>query len=85
MTTNNTTNQTIYRFSRRPDEEVCVSLSDYKGKRYIDLRLYFTSKEDGELKPTKKGITLDVALYPELEKAIKALKKCVSETHHVEV
>ena len=36
-----------------------VSLGEYKGHRYLDLRRYWRDKEDGTYKPSKEGITLN--------------------------
>jgi hypothetical protein len=47
-------------------------LSTYKGKTYADLRIYFRA-DDGEYRPTKKGITLALDLLPELGEAVTKL------------
>lgn len=36
--------------------QIRVHASEYKGKRYVDIRVYFPD-EYGEWQPTKKGIT----------------------------
>ena len=38
-------------------EKITVSLNEYKGFKYVDIRLYFQDKE-GSWHPTKKGITV---------------------------
>lgn len=42
---------------RNPTEVVRVSVSEYKGRKYVDLRIYFKNAE-GEWAPTKKGVTV---------------------------
>jgi hypothetical protein len=71
-------NQTVYSFPKNPTEEVRVSLSSYKGKQYLDLRIYYLG-DDGEFHPSKKGITIAPELLDELEEAVKKLREAVGE------
>ncbi len=64
----------IYSFEKNSLEEVRFSLNSFKGKRYLDIRIYYKSLEDGTLKPSKKGITLAPSFIDELEEGIKRLK-----------
>jgi hypothetical protein len=38
-------------------DRIIVSVKEFKGKQYVDVRTYFAN-DDGEWIPTKKGITL---------------------------
>jgi len=38
-------------------DKIIVTVKEFKGKQYIDLRTYFQN-DDGEWIPTKKGISL---------------------------
>jgi hypothetical protein len=62
----------IHSFDKSPTEQVQVALSKYKGKTYADLRIYFKA-DDGEYRPTKKGITVSLDLLPELGEAVTKL------------
>jgi hypothetical protein len=42
---------------RSETEVLRVSAEEYKGRKYIDIRIYFANDE-GEWKPTKKGVTI---------------------------
>lgn len=42
---------------RNETEVLRVSTAEYKGRNYVDVRIYFEG-DDGEWKPTKKGVTL---------------------------
>ena len=42
---------------RGETEVLRISAEEYKGRKYIDVRIYFENDE-GEWKPTKKGVTL---------------------------
>jgi len=52
-------------------ERIRVSIEEYRGHKFIDLRVYFEA-ENGEWKPTKKGIALNGG---SIEAVIEALKK----------
>ena len=67
----------LYQFARNQDEKVQFRLRDYKDKRYIDLRVFFKPKDQDELLPTKKGITLAVEFLPEIKKGISACERKV--------
>jgi hypothetical protein len=70
--------QIIYSFPKNALEEVRVSLSSYKGKQYIDMRIYYKA-DDGDFHPSKKGITFSPDLFPELEEAVNKLRAVLGE------
>ena len=47
----------IGEIERTESEVVRVSTEEYKGRKYVDVRIYFANDE-GEWKPTKKGVTI---------------------------
>ncbi len=51
-------------------EIVRVEISEYKGKRYLNLRVWYRDKESGEFRPTQKGIAVAPELYPALKAAV---------------
>jgi hypothetical protein len=68
--------QTLHSFPKNALEEVRASLTEFKGKQYIDLRVFYKADDD-EFRPTKKGLTLAPDLLPELEEALHKLKEAV--------
>lgn len=46
---------------RTATEEIQVAISEYKGKQFLDLRIFYTTDGGNSWLPTKKGI----AVYPE--------------------
>ncbi|MCB1180026.1 MAG: transcriptional coactivator p15/PC4 family protein [Leptospiraceae bacterium] len=50
-------------------EVLRIEVSEYKGKKNLNLRIWYTDKE-GELKPTQKGVTVAPEHYEELKEAI---------------
>ncbi len=67
-------NRAVYSFRKNALEQVRASISTYKGKQYADMRVYYES-DDGEWRPTKEGITIALDLLPELDEALKKLRK----------
>jgi len=60
-------------FKRNPTEEVRAGIKEFKGRRYIDLRIYYMD-DQGEWKPTRKGISLATDFMPELRTAVDAIE-----------
>ena len=55
-------------------ESIVVSESTHMGYDLVDVRVYYKD-EAGELKPTRKGVSLHREQLDELVKALSALKK----------
>jgi len=51
-------------------EIIRVEISEFKGVKYLNLRVWYTDKETGEYKPTQKGIAVKPELYPMLKEAV---------------
>ena len=65
-------------FQKNKTEDIKLSLTEYQGHKLIDFRVYFKNNE-GESKPTKKGITVNVKFFPELKQAIMDAEKILKE------
>ena len=74
-------------FERSPVEAIRLTVSEYRRRRYLDLRLWFCN-EHGEWKPTKKGCTVGESEFDRLKSAIDLAKavpvKPVGETTEME-
>ncbi len=68
----------ISEFPKNKTEDFRLSVTEYQGHTLLDFRIFFKDKE-GESKPTKKGITLNVKLFPELKQAIMDAEKILTE------
>ena len=42
---------------RSATEEIQIAINEYKGKKYLDLRVYYTTDDGLNWNPTKKGVT----------------------------
>ena len=56
-------------------EIVRVEISEFKGQKYLNIRIWYPDKESGEYKPTQKGIAIRPDLYPDLKAAILAAEQ----------
>ena len=76
--------QVLHQFPKNATEEVRASLTEYKGHKLIDLRIYYEPEDGEDRRPTKKGITIDVGLYPELKKAMLKIEQELLKQNLVE-
>ncbi|MCB1327197.1 MAG: transcriptional coactivator p15/PC4 family protein [Spirochaetales bacterium] len=51
-------------------EVIRVEISEYKGQKYLNLRVWFTDKQSGELRPTQKGVAIRPDQYQDLKAAV---------------
>lgn len=72
-------NQLVYAFSRAEQEQIQLALRPYKGRFYIDLRLWYQEVPEGAFAPTKKGISFSTDLLPELREGIRRLEEACRE------
>lgn len=62
---------------RNATEQLQISINSYKDKKYLDLRIYYTTDDGANWLPTKKGVTVSpdnlVTLKDAVEKAMEEL------------
>lgn len=67
----------ITEIQKNVKERIRVSIEEYRGTRFIDCRVYFED-ENGEWRPTKKGVALNAdsikGVIEALQKASKKLE-----------
>ena len=59
---------------RTDTEQLQISVSEYKGKNYFNLRIYYTTDEGATWLPTKKGVTFAPEQLDVLTDAIEEAK-----------
>jgi len=70
----------IHEFDKTSLEVVKVSLQGYKSQTYVDLRVWLKEDPREEAKtPTKKGLTLNVELLPELIKSLQKAREVLEK------
>jgi hypothetical protein len=56
---------------------IYCSVSEFKGKKFIDIRKYY--EQNGEVLPSKKGITFSLDDYTEVLKALNEYNEKILE------
>ena len=67
----------VARISKNPTEEVRVSLTSYRGHDLVDIRVFFQD-EQGEWRPTKRGVSLSVDSFAELREAVVKAEEMIN-------
>jgi hypothetical protein len=60
---------------RSDTEQLQISVSEYKGKSYLNMRIYYTTDEGATWLPTKKGVTFSPEQLDLLTEAIEAARQ----------
>lgn len=60
---------------RSDTEQLQISVSEYKGKSYLNMRIYYTTDEGATWLPTKKGVTFSPEQLDLLTEAIEAARE----------
>lgn len=60
----------IAKISRSATEELQVAVKEYKSKRYLDLRIFYTTDAGETWLPTKKGVTVSPDSLEEFQQAV---------------
>ena len=63
--------QVLATVPRSATEEIQISINEYRGKKYLDLRVYYTTDDGLNWNPTKKGVTFSPDKLGELKDAIE--------------
>lgn len=65
---------------RSATEQMQISINEYKGKSYLDMRIYYTTDDGATWLPTKKGVTCSPDNIETLRDAIdEAMKEFMTE------
>ena len=74
----------IAEFRKNAAEVVRVYLTEFKGSSYFDLRIWLQEApgEPGNLRPSKKGLCLNIELLNDLRQALEKLEAAIEEGSH---
>jgi len=63
----------VYKFTKNALEEVRIELTEFEGKEYLNIRIWFDASggQNTIWQPSQKGITLNVDLLQEILKGLK--------------
>ncbi len=69
-------NNLLAAIPKSPTEQLQIALNEFKGKEYLDLRIFYTTDDGASWLPTKKGVTVSP---DQLEVLLEAVKTAMSE------
>ncbi len=69
--------QIISEFPKNKKEDFRLSLTEYEGYDLLDFRVFFKN-EQGDSIPTKRGVTMNIKLLPQLKEAILNAEKILN-------
>jgi hypothetical protein len=64
----------LHSFKKTATEEVRAIVREYRGRLYFDLRVYYVDN-DGEWRPTRKGIALSADFLPEIKQCMEKFEQ----------
>lgn len=64
---------------RSDTEQLQISVSEYKGRSYLNMRIFYTTDDGASWLPTKKGVTFAPEQLDLLSDAIEEAKKTFME------
>lgn len=70
---------------RSATEQVQISINEFKGKSYLDMRIFYTTDEGATWLPTKKGVTCSPENIEILRDAIEEAMKEFGSVENEEV
>lgn len=60
---------------RSATEQMQIAINEYKGKSYLDMRIFYTTDDGANWLPTKKGVTCSPENLEILKQAIEEAMK----------
>jgi hypothetical protein len=69
--------EVISQITKNAREVVFLSLSEFKGRRLIDIRVHVPGEQEGDWVPTRKGVSLSVSLYPAFKQGLAQLEQAL--------
>ncbi len=64
-------NKLISTIERSSTEQLQIAINEYKGKKYLDLRIFYTTDNGASWLPTKKGVTISPGDLSILKQAVE--------------
>ena len=68
----------VYRIPKKEGEEIRFTIREFKGKKYLDMRVFYKSQQGDVWIPTRKGISPIVTLASEFQKGLAEAVKSLT-------
>ncbi|MBR1753599.1 transcriptional coactivator p15/PC4 family protein [bacterium] len=65
--------------SRSDTEQLQIAVKEFKGRKYLDMRIFYTTDGGDSWLPTKKGVTCSPDNLETLKNAIEEAQKELAE------
>lgn len=65
--------EVLKKLKKNSSDEIWIAVTDYKERELLDLRVYYRSVDDMQMKPTKKGVSVALAKTPDLLAALEKI------------
>ena len=71
--------KTVATFQKNKFQEVRIGVREFKGNDLVDIRTWTMTQGSNDMVPTAKGVTINVNLLPQLQKALEDVEKILKE------
>ena len=76
--------KTISSFPKNKFQEIRVGIREFKGNDLVDVRIWTQTQGAVEMVATAKGVAINVALLPQLMKALQDVEKILKENRMIQ-
>jgi hypothetical protein len=73
--------KTIAVFQKNKFQEVRVGIREFKGNDLVDIRTWTMTQGSDEMVPTAKGVSININLLKDLQKALGEVEKVLKENN----
>ena len=67
------------RIEKNAITQLKISVNEYEGRRFLDIREWYIPEDSETLRPTKKGITVSAEIFESFLKALNESQEKISE------
>ncbi len=72
-------NETLAEIRKSEGELIRIAKTEFKGGKYIDIRLFYEPKDGSAYLPTRKGLALKEDLFLAFAEAIRKVEQTISQ------
>ena len=72
--------KTIATFKKNKFQEIRVGVREFKGNDLVDIRTWTMTQGSDDMVPTAKGVSINVALFGDLKKALAQVEEVLTES-----
>ena len=65
--------EVIKKLKKNSSEEIWITVTDYKDRELLDIRVYYRSIDDMQMKPTKRGVSIHLSKASDILSALEKI------------